>query len=83
MGKAVVTEPKPCAARIIPRNRHSLIKPRYGDSYLKASSGRSASDLRRSQRDFLSVRNASFGRPGYDLRKVMQERLQRLNAMDG
>jgi hypothetical protein len=50
---------------------------------LKAASGRSANDLRRTQRNFLTARNASFGRPGYDLRKVMQERLQRLNAVDG
>ncbi|PSO33859.1 tetratricopeptide repeat protein [Bradyrhizobium sp. MOS002] len=49
---------------------------------LKSARSRSAGDLRRTQRDFLATRNMSFGRPGYDLRKVMQERLQRLNAMD-
>jgi hypothetical protein len=49
---------------------------------LKATKGRSAGDLRKTQRDFLATRNTSFGRPGYDLRKVMQERLQRLNAME-
>jgi hypothetical protein len=49
---------------------------------LKSAGSRSAGDLRRTQRDFLATRNTSFGRPGYDLRKVMQERLQRLNAMD-
>jgi tetratricopeptide (TPR) repeat protein len=49
---------------------------------LKSASKRSAGDLRRTQRDFLATRNASFGRPGYDLRKIMQERLQRLNAME-
>ena len=49
---------------------------------LKSASKRSANDLRKTQRDFLSTRNASFGRPGYDLRKIMQERLQKLNAME-
>jgi tetratricopeptide (TPR) repeat protein len=49
---------------------------------LKSASGRIASDLRKSQRDFLVTRDASFRRPGYDLKKVMQDRLQRLNAME-
>jgi tetratricopeptide (TPR) repeat protein len=49
---------------------------------LKAASKRSAVDLRKSQREFLVTRDASFRRPGYDLKKVMQDRLQRLNAME-
>ncbi|WP_371933009.1 hypothetical protein [Bradyrhizobium sp. CCGUVB23] len=49
---------------------------------LKSSNGRTASDLRRTQRDFLSARNTGFGRPGYDLKKAMQERLQRLSGME-
>ncbi len=49
---------------------------------LKAASKRAAGDLRKTQRDFLNLRNASFGRPGYDLKKVMQDRLQKLNAME-
>jgi tetratricopeptide (TPR) repeat protein len=49
---------------------------------LKGSKGRSAGDLRKTQRDFLVTRDASFHRPGYDLKKVMRDRLQRLNAMD-
>jgi tetratricopeptide (TPR) repeat protein len=39
--------------------------------------------LQREQDDFIARRNAGFGRPGYDLRKAMQERLQRLNGVDG
>ena len=50
---------------------------------LQSASKRAGNDLRRTQRDFLATRNASFGRPGYDLRKLMQERLQRLSAMEG
>ena len=50
---------------------------------LKSMSRRSAADLRKSQHDFLATRDASFRRPGYDLKKVMQDRLQRLNAMEG
>jgi len=63
-----------------------VLDRQIADTYarvLKSASGRSANDLRRSQREFLSARNASFGRPGYDLKKIMQERLQRLNAMEG
>ena len=50
---------------------------------LKSMSRRSAADFRKSQQDFLATRDASFRRPGYDLKKVMQDRLQRLNAMEG
>ena len=32
---------------------------------------------------FIARRNAEFGRPGYDLKKAMQDRLQRLNGADG
>ncbi len=35
------------------------------------------------QDDFISRRNAGYGRPGYDLKKAMQDRLQRLNGVDG
>jgi uncharacterized protein len=48
---------------------------------LRISKGRSAGDLRKTQRAFLTTRNAGFGRPGYDLKKIMQDRLQRLNAL--
>lgn len=39
--------------------------------------------LQRAQDDFIARRNADYGRPGYDLKKAMQERLQRLNGVDG
>jgi tetratricopeptide (TPR) repeat protein len=39
--------------------------------------------LQRQQDDFIARRNAAFGRPDYDLRKAMQERLRRLNGADG
>jgi tetratricopeptide (TPR) repeat protein len=42
-----------------------------------------ARKLQREQDDFIARRNAGFGRPGYDLKKAMQERLQRLNGVDG
>lgn len=49
---------------------------------LKSAGKRGADGLRKSQRDFLVTRDASFRRPGYDLKKVMQDRLLRLNAME-
>lgn len=42
-----------------------------------------AKALEREQDDFIARRNAEFGRPGYDLKKAMQERLKRLNGVDG
>ncbi|MBR0778728.1 hypothetical protein JQ625_28205 [Bradyrhizobium diazoefficiens] len=39
--------------------------------------------LQRAQDEFVARRNAGYGRPGYDLKKAMQERLQRLNGVDG
>jgi hypothetical protein len=39
--------------------------------------------LQREQDEFIARRNAGFGRPGYDLKKAMQERLQRINGVDG
>lgn len=39
--------------------------------------------LQREQDDFIARRNAGYGRPGYDLKKAMQERLKRLNGADG
>ncbi|MDH2342866.1 hypothetical protein [Bradyrhizobium sp. SSUT77] len=42
-----------------------------------------AKTLQREQDDFIARRNAGFGRPGYDLKKAMQERLLRLNGVDG
>ncbi|WP_439407992.1 tetratricopeptide repeat protein [Bradyrhizobium sp. DASA03076] len=42
-----------------------------------------AKKVQHEQDDFVARRNAGFGRPGYDLKKAMQERLQRLNGVDG
>ncbi len=42
-----------------------------------------ARKLRREQEEFIARRNASFGRPGYDLQKAMKQRLQQLNGVDG
>jgi tetratricopeptide (TPR) repeat protein len=39
--------------------------------------------MQREQDAFIGRRNAEFGRPGYDLKKAMQERLLRLNGVDG
>lgn len=42
-----------------------------------------AKKLQREQDDFIARRNAGFGRPGFDLKKAMQDRLQKLNGVDG
>jgi tetratricopeptide (TPR) repeat protein len=40
-------------------------------------------ELQRQQQAFVATRNASFGRPGYDLQKAMKARLQQLLGADG
>ncbi|MBR0813609.1 tetratricopeptide repeat protein [Bradyrhizobium diazoefficiens] len=49
----------------------------------EARNAAEAKNLQREQDEFIARRNAEFGRPGYDLKKAMQERLQRLNGVDG
>lgn len=47
-----------------------------------ADSPRAGRALQREQDEFLSQRNAAFGRPDYDLQKVMRERLDHLLAIE-
>jgi tetratricopeptide (TPR) repeat protein len=49
----------------------------------EAQSPREVRALQRQQEEFIARRNAEFGRPGYDLKKAMQERLQQINGIDG
>lgn len=49
----------------------------------EARSPAEAKAFQREQDDFIARRNAGYGRPGYDLKKAMQERLQRINGVDG
>ena len=56
------------------------------DAFLKAIASaegdnhRAALNLTRQQREFIEKRNASYGRPGYDLRQAMAMRLDQLSA---
>jgi tetratricopeptide (TPR) repeat protein len=47
-----------------------------------ADSPRAGRALQREQDEFLSQRNTAFGRPDYDLQKVMRERLDHLLAIE-
>ena len=49
----------------------------------EAQSPAEARKIQREQDDFIARRNAKYGRPGYDLKKAMQDRLQRINGVDG
>ncbi len=49
----------------------------------EAQNPREAERLQREQDAFIARRNAGFGRPGYDLKKAMQQRLQVINGIDG
>jgi len=37
----------------------------------------------REQEDYLARRNAEFGRPGYDLKQTMRDRLRQLQGAGG
>src|SRR6202035_4899737 len=47
-----------------------------------AASPRAGRALQREQDDFIARRNASFGRPDYDLQRAMRERLDHLQAVE-
>ena len=49
----------------------------------EAQSQRETRGLQHEQEQFIARRNASFGRPGYDLQKAMKQRLIELNGSDG
>ena len=49
----------------------------------EAQTPRERQAIARAQEEFLARRDADFGTPGYDLQKVMNERLQRLLGADG
>nr|WP_225671823.1 tetratricopeptide repeat protein [Bradyrhizobium hereditatis] len=42
-----------------------------------------ARTLRREQEEYIARRNREYGRPGYDLKKAMRDRLQQINGIDG
>src|SRR5262249_28137727 len=50
-------------------------------SALATLSGRKAVALRQDQRTFVATRDRMFGRPDYQLRKQMEQRLAQLQAM--
>jgi tetratricopeptide (TPR) repeat protein len=56
-------------------------------SYVRATreamSPRQAGKLRREQEEYIARRNAKYGRPDYDLKKAMRDRLQKINGIDG
>jgi len=56
-------------------------------SYVRAAAEKmtpqQARKLRREQEEYISRRNAEYGRPGYDLKKAMRGRLQQINGIDG
>jgi tetratricopeptide (TPR) repeat protein len=49
----------------------------------EAQSPRERQAIQSAQDEFVTRRDADFGKPGYDLQKVMNERLQRLLGADG
>ncbi|MCK1717213.1 tetratricopeptide repeat protein [Bradyrhizobium sp. 141] len=49
----------------------------------EAQSPAEARKIQRAQDDFIARRNAGYGRPGYDLKKAMQDRLQEISGVDG
>jgi tetratricopeptide (TPR) repeat protein len=56
-------------------------------SYVRAVADKMTSQrarkLKREQAEYIARRNTDYGRPGYDLKKAMLDRLQRINGIDG
>ena len=56
-------------------------------AYVRAAAEKMTSQqartLRREQQEYLSRRNAQYGRHGYDLKNAMRARLQKINGIDG
>lgn len=56
-------------------------------AYQRAVEGKLAAQqvrkLRREQDEYASRRNREFGRPGYDLKQAMRDRLRKINGVDG
>jgi uncharacterized protein len=50
-------------------------------AHAEATSHREALALTQQQRDFIEQRNTRFGRPGYNLRQAMEQRLASLNTI--
>jgi tetratricopeptide (TPR) repeat protein len=71
-----------CADPELARLDHTM-----NDAFLKAiataenDNHRMALDLTRQQREFIEKRNASYGRPGYDLHRAMAARVDQLSAI--
>jgi tetratricopeptide (TPR) repeat protein len=71
-----------CADPELARLDHSM-----NDVFLKAIASaegenhRAALNLTRQQREFIDKRNASYGRPGYDLRQAMADRVDQLSTV--
>jgi len=93
--KAVAGKPSfNCAAARRPVEKAICANPELADldreihgSYVRAiqeaREPRDVSRLKREQDEFLARRNAQYGKAGYDLKKVMRERLQQINGIDG
>lgn len=55
----------------------------YARAAAEKMSAQKARKLRREQDEYLFRRNREFGRPGYDLKQAMRDRLQKINGIDG
>src|SRR6516164_8887751 len=81
--KATTTAPSPTT--IAPLRPDLSRLDREIDAAYKAAlasrNGKAAAQLRQDQRDFLAVRNKSFGNPQYNLRREMELRLAALRGM--
>jgi tetratricopeptide (TPR) repeat protein len=93
--KAVAGKPSfNCATARRPVEKAICARPELADldrevqgSYVRAigeaRDPREVGILKRQQDEFVAVRNARFGKPGYDLQKAMRDRLREINGVDG
>jgi len=93
--KAVAGKPSfNCATARRPVEKAICANPELADldrevhgSYVRAigeaQQPRDVRKLKQEQDEFIARRNAQYGRPGYDLKKAMRQRLQEIDGVDG
>lgn len=59
------------------------VQASYARTVAEKLAPQQARELKREQDEYIARRNAEYGRPGYDLKKAMLDRLQRINGIDG
>lgn len=59
------------------------VQASYQRAAAEKMTAQQARQLRHEQQEYIARRNREYGRPGFDLKKAMRDRLQKINGIDG